>query len=785
MNRNDFKNLLSRRVLVLDGAYGTEFFKMGLGDLPGEILNLKHPDAVYSLQKSYVESGSDILLTNTFSANSRKLKALGYETEMEKINIKAVEIARKASNSNTLVFGDISSTGEFPVPAGLSDFDECVAIYRDQARVLAGAGVDGFIVETMSDIKELKAALLGIREITQELPLIVHMTFDETARSVTGTPPEAFAALFNDLDCDVIGINCSLGPEQTLEIIRKISPYTTKHLSVEPNAGKPVFDGITLTYKETPEDFALFAEDFINSGCSIIGGCCGTTPDHIKLLSHFAHRVKPSIRPEKVPQIVTSRTSWAEIDPFLIIGERINPAGRQRFQKSIYEGDFKTALEEAKSQQRQHAQVLDINLGIEKLVPPEQFVNIINELDRNASLPLSLDIQTPSLMELAARNGSGRMILNSARVTEKNLPRRIGMLKKYGGMLVLLAMGKEIPETPEGRFNKIMEGIALCESEGISRDRILADPLVMSFGAGKDPAVTLETIRLLTEEGIKTTCGLSNLSFGMPDRSYLNGSFLVKAVDRGLKSAIMNPGDDFVMNSLHGALSLDGHQMTHPDMEVSENELVRFLLEGNSEKLLEAVKTYETDNDPVYISQNILGGAMEEIGILYGEGKIYLPHLLLASETSAPVFEYLNSQMTGSVISKGKILLATVEGDVHDIGKRIIGTVLKTGGFEVFDLGKDVSSRTILEEAREIKPDIIGLSAMMTTTVSRVQEVTTAIHSAGLSPMIICGGASMTKELAGKFGADGYAPNASTVVELCLELLKKQTGQEKSGLDNK
>lgn len=771
MKRSEFLDILDKKVLVLDGGYGTQFMKLGFGGIPGEVLNLKNPEAVEKVHRSYVEAGSNIILTNTFSANSLKLRALGHEKDMIAINRTAVAVARRAGGRDTLVFGDMSSCGEFPVPAGSMDFDACVDIFRTQASILAGEGVDGFIIETMSDIKELKAALLGVREASPDLPLIVHMTFDETFRSVTGTPPEAYAALFDDLDCDVIGINCSVGPAISLDIIRKIAAHTSKPLSVEPNAGAPVFDGVKLTYNETPEDFAMYTEDFINAGCRIIGGCCGTSPDHIKLISHFAASGR-NLKTARTPvQLITSRTAIATMDPFINIGERINPAGRERFQKQIVDMNFSQVLDEAASQKLQGATVLDTNLGIEKLLTPEHFVKVINELDRASSLPLSLDIQTPSMMELAARHYSGRPLLNSARVTDKNLPRRIEILKKYGGMLVLLAMGKEIPETARGRFDVIMEGIRILEDAGISRHRVLADALVMSFGAGKDPAVTLETFRLLSEEGIKTTCGLSNLSFGMPDRSYLNGTFLTQALDRGLTSAIMNPGDEFVMGCLYGTLSLAGKKLTRADVRVSENPLVNLLLEGNAEKLLKEIKELCNINDPVIVSQEILGKAMEEIGILYGNGKIYLPHLLLAAQTSQLSFDHLNSLLAGEVESKGRVLLATVEGDVHDIGKKIVGTVLKTGGFEVIDLGKDISAAKIVEKAMELKPDIIGLSAMMTTTVGRVSEVASALKAAQINAKLICGGASMTADLATKFGADGFAKNASSVTDLCHKIL--------------
>ena len=772
MKRSDFTSLLTERILVLDGAYGAEFFKMGYGDIPGELLNLKAPHIVEKLQRSYVEAGSNMLLTNTFSANRLKLKSMGYSDAIVEINERAVKIARKAGKENTLIFGDISSTGEFPKPIGSLDFEEAVDIYRQQAEILCRAGVDGFIVETMSDIKELKAATLGIREAAPDLPLITHMTFDETLRSVTGTSVRIFASLFNDLDVDCIGINCSVGPEEILPIFKELSEYTTKFLSLEPNAGKPYYENKKLTYKTTPEDFALYVEDFIELGANIIGGCCGTTAEHIKLIRHFADMRRPVKRSIEPPQALTSRTEYREVLPFAIIGERINPASRKKFQDEITAGNFHRVAKEAIDQTKEGADLLDLNLGIEKLLTENHFRNVINELDRQSSIPLSMDIQTPEFLAPALREYTGRPLINSARVTEKNLMRRIGYLKNYGGMLLLLAIGKSIPETAEERVKTILEGVKIAEENGISRERILADPLVLSFGAGKDPSITLEIIRILSSEGIKTTLGLSNLSFGLPNRSMLNGAFLSQAAGFGLTSAIMNPGDTFVMGSLKGALSLRGDEVEKPEGVETANPLVELLLSGDKDALLKEIQRYLEERSPVEVSQEVLGKAMEEIGTLYGTGKIYLPNLLLAADTSKPVFDHLNSLTKEKAATKGKVLIATVEGDVHDIGKKIVGTVLKTAGFEVVDLGKDISGTEIIEAVKRENPDILGLSAMMTTTVGRVEEAHSLLLEERCDVKLIAGGASMNKSLALQFGCDGYAANASTVTALCKELLR-------------
>ncbi|AZR72689.1 homocysteine methyltransferase [Anoxybacter fermentans] len=771
MKRNEFLQLLKERILLLDGGYGTEFFKRGYGEIPGELLNLRAPEVVETLQREYVEAGADIILTNTFSANRPKLISLGFEEYFEEINARAVEIARRAGKDKTLVFGDLSSTGNFPRPLGSMNFEEAVQAFYEQARILYEAGVDGFIIETMSDIKELKAAVYGIRSVTRKLPIIANMTFDSSLRAVTGTSVAIFATTFEDLDVDVIGINCTLGPEEMINVFKELANYTTKPLLVEPNAGEPIYDGKKLSYKMLPEHFAIYVEDFVDLGTNIIGGCCGTSPEHIKVMGKLLSKRKPIQRKVHFTQALTSRTVYRTLEPFAVIGERINPASRKKFQEEIVEKNFQTLLKEAAFQEKKGATLLDVNLGIEKLLTEEHFKDAVIKLDRQSSIPISFDIQTSNYLEVALREYPGRPLINSARVTEKSLESRIELLKKYGGMLILLAMGKEIPKTPEERFKKILEGISILEENGISKERVLADPLVLSLGAKKDPYVTLETVRLLTEAGIKTTMGLSNLSFGLPNRSYINGAFLAQAIEKGLTSAIMNPGDSFVMGSLQGSLALKGKKITEEEKVLTEDPMVEALLSGNFDQLRSLVEKELEQSSPLEVSQNILRKAMEEIGVLYTEGKIYLPQLLLASETAQPIFDFLNSFISEEKTYKGKVVLATVEGDIHDIGKKIVGTVLKSGGFEVIDAGKDVPAEEILKIVKKERPDILGLSAMMTTTVGRVEEVAALLKQENVKVKLIAGGASMNSSLAKKFGCDGYAQNASDALILCKDLI--------------
>src|SRR6056297_1011874 len=790
MERREFRKLLEKGPVYLDGSYGAHFFKLGYTDIAGEMLNLTAPNVVYELQRSYVEAGSTILLTNTFSANRLKLASLKIEKHVEEINKQGVLLAKKAAGNRAFVFGDISSTGEFPQPVGNVDSKSIYNAFYEQAAMLDQFGVDGFIVETISDLKELKLAILAIRDCTQDKPLIAHMTFEQADevnkqpfRSVTGTPVEVFANLMNDMDVDVVGINCTLGPKEMYQVFARLSKFTEKPLSVEPNAGDPdLIDG-RLVYKMSPDEFGVYAADMVFKGASIIGGCCGTGPEHIKVLKQLVDKNPDFVYVEGKKRAqghfrlmdhltyLSSRTQLIPLEPFTPIGERINPASKSHFQDEIENFTFKRILDLAKEQESEGAKVLDLNFGIEKILQPEHFQKTVMAMDKISSLPLSFDIQTNKYLEKALFEYPGRPLINSARVTDKSISRKAALLKRHGGMLILLAMGKKIPGTPRGRFQLVMEGVHELEALGIFRNRVLADPLVLSLGANNDPSVTLKTVEMLHHEGIKTTMGLSNLSFGMPQRKAINGAFLAQAIDRGLDSAIMNTADRQLFDIMKGALNLRGQNFIEQQLIETQNPFVRSLLNGETDHLNQLVEKELNTKSPLEISKKVMGNAMNEIGELYSDKKIYLPHLILSAETSKPIFGRLNEMSASSIKAIGKVVLATVEGDVHDIGKKIVGTVLSSGGFEIIDIGKDIPSVEIVEAIKVHQPDILGLSAMMTTTVGKVKEVSDLLKHEGIKVFVISGGASMNKRLSEEFGCHGYSSDASGALKLCKRLL--------------
>lgn len=781
MRRNEFKNLLEQKVLFLDGGYGSEFIKRGCREKLVELLNMTAPEEVRKLQREYVEAGADLILTNTFSANRAKLRAYNLEQEIEKINAAAVRIAKSVCTGGQLVFGDLGPTGFLLEPFGELSFRQAYEIFKEQARILVESGVDGLMIETMSDLKELKAAILAGRDVAEDIPLIAQMTFGAEGIAVTGTTVEIFANLMNDLEVDVVGINCSLDPEKMLPVFNQLAKYCKKPLSVEPNAGQPKLNRESLSYSTTPEELAIFAGDFYEMGANIIGGCCGTGPEHIKTMVKFIGQKKPAPRKISKTQFLSSRTIIKPVEPFLIVGEKINASAKKKLQAQIQHYDFSGIISLAQQQQDEGAAVIDVNPGIEKLLSAEHIRELILNLDRQTTLPLSIDIQEYDFLCQALDEYVGRPLLNSATVREENLLQRLNLIKRHGGMLIVLAMEDKVPATAEERIKVLEKAIKIIQEQGIELSRIFFDPLVLPHGAGHNFRETIKTIDFLRQKGLNSIIGLSNLSYGLPEREKINAAFLSLCLSAGLKAAILNTSEVTTMNILEGSLALQGLEFKKSPI-LTEDPVVNLLIRGQKDELKALVEEKLKELTPLSVSQEILAKAMEKIGQLYAKGEIFLPHLILSAETAQPIFDYLNSLIPGKVTSRGRILLATVEGDIHDIGKNIVATILRSAGFEVIDLGKNVPAKTIVKEIQKIRPDVVGLSAMMTTTVGRIKEIADLLKSENLNLPILAGGASMNQELAELFGVY-YAKDALKALEICQILIKRGGKNESNGKD--
>lgn len=774
MNRWELRRILEERILLLDGAYGTEFIKTGLkGGIPSEILNVEKPEMVLDLQKRYVMAGADILITNTFGAIPMKLAKHGLEGLFEDIVRNAIRIARKASRGKTLVFGNLGPSGELPEPMGNGNFDIFYENFRKVVEIMLEEGVDGFILETFSDILELKAAVYAVRDLSEDVFVIAHLTFDERGRTLTGTDPKNFALTFEDLDVDALGMNCTLGPEEMLPVFQELSKYTSKYLSVEPNAGMPqIVDGKTI-YPVGPEEFAAYVDSFWESGVNILGGCCGTTPKHISLLKRILGRRAPVERTPKKVFAVTSPSNLVDFEDFVVVGERINPAGRKKLWKAMLNEDMTVVEKEAKEQVENGARILDVNFGVERSIS-SNFAKIVVEKLPYTSAPLSLDVQSVDLIEELMKVYPGRPLLNSSRAVHDEIEERVRILKKYGGILVILAMEEHVPRDFDDRKKAIEKALRILEDLCFDTNRIIIDPVVLPLGAGGKAVDVLKTIEYVKNLGFKTILGLSNISFGLPDRSSYNAAFLVMAIERGLDSAIMNPLDDALMKIMEASLVILGKKEPPKKNVKTDNEILDIILSGKTERLLEIVKNM-VDNGatPMDVVEKHLRPAMEEVGRLYDKGKIFLPQLIVASQTAVPSFEFLESKMVGQSGDKA-FVIATVRGDIHDIGKNIVASVVKSSGYKVIDLGKDVPNEKIVEAVERYKPVALGLSAMMTTTVLRIREIVEELKRRNLRVPVIVGGASLNENLSKELGADFYARSATDVVRFLKEIERRE-----------
>ncbi len=767
MNRRELRKILKEKVLVLDGAYGTELSKRGYSDVPEEVV-LENPQVVKKLQEDYIRAGADVLLTCTFGANRIKLAKFGLDSEQKHIVSNAVEIARSASHGK-LIFGDIGPTGELPKPMGNMAFDDYFEVFTEIGQALLEKGVDAIIFETFTDILELKAAVFAIRELSKDVFLAAHLTFDENARTLTGTDPMNFVLTFNDLDVDAIGTNCSLGPQEILPVFEEIARYSDKFLIIEPDAGSPMLKDGKVTYPVGPEEFAFYVDSFWEAKANIIGSCCGSDPSYTAAISKRVGKRAPVVAEGKKVYAFSSPSNLVDFSDFIIIGERINPAGRKKLQQVMKDGNLSKIVKLASEQKKAGAATLDVNFGLEKLVSTNFMIEAITSISYTVGTPLSLDIQSMDALEAVMKRYPARPLVNSSRVEENEFRSKLELLKRYGGMLVVLAMEEGVPENFEERKKAIEKALKIAQEEDIDETRLIFDPIILAVGAGASPSETLKAIEYLSENGLKSVVGLSNISFGMPDRSYLNAAFLSTAVFKGLSAAILNPKDEIVMKSLNAALILNGKNL---ELNVSEaSSLVNTILEGNEKKLLETVEELLKSKAPLDVIEEDLKPAMDVVGEMYSSGKIFLPQLILAAQTAQKAFQKVQSLFKKGK-SEDKFVIATVKGDVHDIGKNIVATILRSAGYDVVDLGRNVPTEKIVEAVLRERPVMLGLSAMMTTTVPKIKETIDALEEKNLKIPVIVGGASLNDEIARDFGADFYAKNATDALQI-LEKIKK------------
>lgn len=837
MTREELYKRIEERPLILDGATGSNLQKAGMptGVCP-ELWIMEHEEALIRLQEKYVEAGTDILYAPTFSGNREKLKEYGLSDRTEEINKRLVTISKKAAKDRALVAGDMTMTGVALEPVGPMKLEELIDIYKEQARCLFEAGVDLFVVETMMSLAETRAAVIAIREVCN-LPVMASMTFQEDGRTLYGTDPVTAVVVLQSIGADVIGVNCSTGPEQMLPVVRKMKEYADVPLLVKPNAGLPeLVEGETI-YPMSAEEFASFGPAFVEAGAGLLGGCCGTTPEHI---AQLAGRVRglATVPPEnRHPIMLASERKSQEIlpdGPFLIIGERINPTGKKRLQQELREGRLDLVEEMAEEQEELGAHILDINMGTNGIDEKEMMLKAIQKVSMVSDLPLCIDTSYVEVMEAALRAYPGRALVNSVSMEKEKVEKLLPLVRKYGAMFILLPLSdKGLPKSPEEKKELIHQLLARAAACGIGKNRIIVDGLVTTVGANKQAALeTLETIRYCKEElGLCTAVGLSNISFGLPERSYVNGAFAAMAIQNGLTMAIANPSNDLLMGLACAAdLLKDKPQADETYItrvqQIKERQTFAAHTSGNvpagagateqqmaagtgrqqaaseasSGTLDSGAKTAASAQTPVFeavlkgrkngivekvqeelargtAAKDILDGqlipAINEVGRLFDVQAYFLPQLIASANAMKEAIGYLEPllQEGGDTDEKPVIVIATVEGDIHDIGKNLVALMLKNYGYQVYDLGKDVPAEKIIAAAEEYGASIIALSALMTTTMMRMKDTIRLRNEKKMDVRVIIGGAVTTQSFADEIGADGYSKDAAEAVKLVQSLL--------------
>lgn len=795
----DIREELGRRIIFFDGGLGSLLQERGLkpGELP-ETWNLTRPEVLYDIHRAYLDAGADIILANTFGANGFKYDNL------EEIVTAAVVNAKKAvadSGRKAYVALDMGPTGKLLKPMGTLDFEECVSIYADVVRYGAKAGADLILIETMSDTYELKAAVLAAKE-NSNLPVVATVVFDEHHKMLTGATPEVVVAMLEGLRVDAIGMNCGLGPKQMKPIFETMARYASIPLVITPNAGLPRSENGKTVYDVGPEEFAEDMEEIINMGAWMAGGCCGTTPAHIKALTERCSGITPKPLTDKDYTIVTSYSTAVELGGRpVIIGERINPTGKSKFKQALRDNNMEYILEEGVKQADSGAHILDVNVGLPEIDEPAMMRRTVYELQSVLPLPLQIDTTDPVAMEQAMRIYNGKPMINSVNGKEEIMRQIFPLVQKYGGTVVGLALDEAgIPDTAEGRLAVAKKIYDTAAQYGIKPKDIVIDALTMTMSTDNNSAnITLDTVREIKAHGGRTVLGVSNISFGLPQREVINSGFFLMAMQAGLSAGIINPNARAMIQAYDTYCVLGGfdsqcmsyiekYAVAEPTpvaqtvtsvkqagKAVTGNlSLTDCIVKGLKEQAYKATKEELGTKDTMEIINGELVPALDIVGKGFEKGTVFLPQLLMSAEAAKAGFEaikeYVSSQGTNQE-KKATIVIATVKGDIHDIGKNIVKVLLENYGYDVIDLGKDVPPETVVDKVIETHAPLVGLSALMTTTVVSMEETIKKLHESAPWCKIMVGGAVLTQEYADMIGADFYGKDAMQSVYYAEELL--------------
>lgn len=789
MNDTGILNEIGTRRLYFDGATGTELEKLGLkpGESP-EIMNLRAPSAVRGLHEAYFEAGADIIKTNTFGANCLKFENYG---EIIGAALACAVGARNGRRGKYIAL-DIGPTGKLLEPLGDLGFEDAVEIFAKSIRAARGLGADLILIETMNDTLETKAAVIAAKE-NSDLPIFVTNVYDSTGKLLTGASPEAAVAMLEGLGVSAIGMNCSLGPDKMAELLPRFFAAASVPLIVNPNAGLPEMKNGKVTFSFDSEKFCSYMKEMAPF-CAVLGGCCGTSPDYIRMLKEQTADIPLSPITKKTHTRVTSFAKTVDIGcGTVIVGERLNPTGKKKLKEALVGGNISYILEEAVRQEEAGAHVLDVNVGLPEIDEAAKMCEVVRAVQAVTDLPLQIDTANPAALAAAMRIYNGKPLVNSVNGAKKSMAAVLPLVKKYGGTVIALTLDEDgIPENAEGRVKIAHRIIAEAAQYGIDARDIVVDPLVLAVSAQSDSAkITLEAVRILHSEGIKTSLGVSNISFGLPRRDIINSAFFCSALTLGLNVAIMNPMSDAMMNvyyanealaardrscekyisyatSLPEQSEAGGTRVKKSALSDSETTLYASIVRGFKDAARTLTQELLKSTSPLDIIEKEIIPALDEVGRKFERSEIYLPSLLTSAEAACAAFDIAKSNIPNAADAEaGAIVLATVEGDMHDIGKNIVKVILESHGFRVYDLGRNVPAERVVEKVKETGVRLVGLSALMTTTVPAMEKTVKMLHEQTPGVSVTVGGAVMNPDYAKMIGADFYSEDAMGALEVC------------------
>ena len=807
MTKQELQDLFQKGPIILDGATGSNLMAKGMpmGVCPEDWI-YHHKDAIVSLQKAYVEAGTQILYAPTFTANRIKLAEYGMEDRLEELNRAMVRYSREAAGDRAFVAGDLTMTGRQLYPVGDLRFEDLVDVYKEQVRAILKEGVDLFVIETMMSLQECRAALLAVKE-TCDLPVMISLTYNEDGRTLYGTSPEIAMVVLEHMGADIVGVNCSTGPLAMIPLVKAMLPYADIPIMVKPNAGMPELENGETVYKMTPEEFADACEQLVDAGASVVGGCCGTRPDHIKALADCMRGKKVEPIQKKNRPVLTSERGFVEVTldgGFKVVGERINPTGKKALQEELRSGSMQMVRQFARDQEIAGAAILDVNMGTNGIDEKATMLDAIYEVISTVDLPLSIDTSYVDVMEAALRIYPGRALINSISCEAEKMKELLPIAKKYGAMFVLLPLSQAgLPKDLDEKKEHITHVLEAARAIGLQDNDAVVDVLVATVGANPSAALEcFETISYCKDTlHLPTICGLSNISFGMPQRIFVNTAFLNVALSKGLTMAIANPSQELLMYTalatdlLLGkegasecylgtvpttAMKMVGSKDVKVDSQTKEeahHPIFDCVVKGDKESIIREVKKeVEAGEKPSAVIEKYLIPGINQVGEYYDNKKYFLPQLIAGANAMKEAMEYLEPLLLADKKDEAKatVVIATVEGDIHDIGKNLVVLMLKNYGYRVFDMGKDVPAESIVNKAIEENAQIIGLSALMTTTMMRMKDVVDLAKEKGCQAKIIIGGACITESFAEEIGADGYSKDASECVKLIDSLIQSK-----------